>query len=219
MVSVLIPWRGGCEHREAALAWVLQQFPSSWEVVLGECPTEEWCKALAVKDALSRASGDELVVHDADVWCDSLRDAVNSLELFRWAVPHRSTRRLTQEATEHVLAGASPEQFTMSLVEPIAQVHVGGGIVVLKREVYERVPLDPRFQGWGHEDDAWGMALRTLTGEPYSPRGRLWHLWHPPQWREDRWKGGRESYDLYRRYDAAFGKRAEMRALLDEVTA
>jgi len=46
--------------------------------------------------------------------------------------------------------------------------------------------------GWGREDDSWGVALKTLAGKPFHLRGRLWHLWHPPQARPDR-RGRRRS--------------------------
>jgi hypothetical protein len=219
-VTVVIPWRGGCSHREAALRWVVSQYGTvkpEWRVVIGQCATDEWCKALAVQAGVDQTDDDLLVVADADVWCDQVATAVELLEEYRWVVPHRSIRRLTAEATAAVLAGATFDQVRTQLVEPIARVHPGGGIVVLRRDVWDEVPLDRRFTGWGHEDDSWGMALRTLADVPGLPGGHLWHLWHPPQHRITRGFGSREGLALFHRYDRAFGRPDEMRSLIAEV--
>lgn len=215
-VAVVIPWRGGCPHRERALEWVRARYP--WPVVLGEV-SGEWCKARAVAAALRGVSVDVLVVADADVWCSTTPDIVEAVRAGpRWGVPHRGIRRLTEAATTRVLAGADPERFGgADLVEPPSRTHDGGGIVVLRPDAWADVPMDPRFVGWGHEDDAWGLALWTLLGPPARGRGRLWHLWHPPQQRITRKVGSTESLTLFERYRRAHNRPAAMRALLAEV--
>lgn len=188
-------------------------------MLLGEV-SGEWCKARAVAEALKEVSADVLVVADADAWCATTPDIVEAVRAgAAWGVPHRGIRRLTADATARVLEGADPEELGPDkLEEPPARAHRGGGIVVLRRDVWDEVPLDPRFIGWGHEDDAWGMALWTLAGPAVDGGGRLWHLWHPPQERPSRSFGHPESFELYRRYDLAYGHHDEMRALLAEVS-
>jgi len=60
---------------------------------------------------------------------------------------------------------------------------IGGGCTVVRRDVYESCPLDPRFKGWGQEDAAWGVALTAMYGPPWRSVEPLWHLWHAPQGR------------------------------------
>src|SRR5690606_21183591 len=65
----------------------------------------------AVADALARATGDILVITDADVWCDpraveqAIRAVSRPVNPSPWAMPHERVIRLTQTATERVLAG------------------------------------------------------------------------------------------------------------------
>lgn len=179
--------------------------------------TGEWCKAEAVANGLAANDAEVLVIHDADVWCDQTPEAVAAVQAGApWAVPHIGISRLNQAATAAVLAGAEPDPEVLE--EPAYRAHTGGGIVVIRREVYERVPLDPRFIGWGREDDSWGIALKTLIGRPTHLRGRLWHLWHPPQPRPDRKHGSDATEALYQRYLAANHNPARMRQLIEEVS-
>ena len=215
-VSVVIPWRGGCPHREATRGWVLDRWRSAGhEPVVGEAPPGPWCKALAVADALPRAVDDVLVIADADVWCDGIGEAVDAVRAGApWAIPHRDVRRLSHEATDAVLAGG--ELGGRLAQRPYAGFE-GGGLVVLSREVYERAPLDARFAGWGQEDQAWALALRTLAGQPWRGDAPLWHLWHPPQARETRRWGSPASRALYDRYRAARTSAVAMTVLLGEM--
>lgn len=102
------------------------------------------------------------------------------------------------------------------LIEPPYLGTEGGGIVVLRRELYEACPLDPRFVGWGSEDDSWGMALRTLHGPPLRIRQPLVHLYHPPQPRATRSWGSVEGRTLRKRYARASGNPSAMRSLIEE---
>lgn len=203
MISVLVPYAGDCPHRARAWEQVRSQF-DGFEVVEGHADPAAWCKAVAVADALTRASGDLLVIHDADVWSESLRDAIAAVESgeYRWGSPHRRVRRLTESGE----------------VEETHNAHLGGGIVVIGRETYTEVPLDPRYIGWGQEDDSWAIALHTLAGPPYIGTDTLTHFWHPPQARKSRSIGSDASKFLLRRYKDARHKPRAMRALLDEVT-
>lgn len=226
-VSVVIPWRPGCPHRQAALEWVLRSYRDrhpDWQIVVGAAPPGPWCKATAVAAAVARADGDVLVVADADVWCRDAADAVAAVQRGRaaWAIPHRLVHRLTPDATATVLGGrwdlddAINRPGLSHLAERPYVGIPGGGLVVLPRSLWEDVPLDPRFRGWGGEDHAWGYALACLHGRPWRGRAPLWHLWHPPQPRLTRQIGSLESDGLRRRYAGARLDSAQMRALIEE---
>lgn len=215
-VSVLIPWRAGCPYRERALAWVTDRYAAEhphWSVVVGsDTGAGGWVKARALPDA---GGADIVVVADADVWCDGLGAAVAAVAGGRpWAVPHTRVNRLTEMATAALLNGAALDDTL-----PLVQQHVGligGGLVVLAGDVHNDVPLDPRFEGWGGEDTAYGYALRALHGNPWRGHAHLWHLWHPPQDRIGR--GGMASRNdwLRRKYRRVREDREAMRRLVEE---
>jgi hypothetical protein len=218
-VSVIVPWRGDDAHRDAAWAWVrarwAERFPG-WQLVTGTAPEGEWCKAAAIAAALPEAQGDVLVIADADVWCDGVLQAVTAIcEGARWAVPHHLVQRL-DEASTRAIADGAPLGVTFRLAQRAYAGFAGGGMTVLPRATYERVPLDARFAGWGQEDEAWAIALTCLTGEPWRGTASLWHLWHPPQPRITRRWGSETSRALWQRYHQARYDPHAMRALLDE---
>lgn len=213
-VSVLIPWRATDEWRTRALAWTTERYRSfGWEIVLGRC-SGPWCKPAAVADAERRSHGDVLVVADADVWTESIEQAVHDVGsgLHAWIAPGQRVIRLNGEGTEQVYNG---EPFGSRLRrERFHRFVVGGGVTVIDREVYRDVPLDPLFVGWGGEDIAWGWALRTLVHPAVQYRSILWHLWHPPA--EDNGNANAVTEARAGAYRDALSSRSAMRALIEE---
>lgn len=222
MSCVLIPWQAGCKHRAAALDWVTTQYAENfpdWEIVVCELAADEpWNKAKALQAGIEATKRHELVVmNDADCWCDGLTDAIAALDQDEWAVPHKGVFRLDENATQRVLEGDSkPSDESRSVEQRAYPGTVGGGIVAMHSETFRRVPIDPRFQGWGQEDDAWALALYMLAGHPWRGKAPLYHLWHPPQERLNRRIGSVESKALLRRYGRA-RTREDMQTLIDEV--
>jgi hypothetical protein len=212
-VSVIIPWRRGCPHREAALGWTLDRWRAAgYEPVLGHAPDGPWCKGEAVADGLPHAPGEVLVIADADVWCDGTKEAISAVrDGAAWAVPHGKVHRLTQSVTAALLAGGP---LRADLAQPAYRGFEGGGITVLTADLYHQAPLDVRFAGWGQEDEAWALALRTLAGAPWRGDAPLYHLWHPPQQRLSRRWGSRDSQALYREYRRAARRPDRMRQVL-----
>jgi hypothetical protein len=214
MVEVIIPFAGGCPHRERALDWVRGRY--RWPVTVATAPGGPWCKAAAVMPAVSNSSADVVVVADADAWCDGVESAVRTAQTGApWCIPHRLVKRLSEIGTGAVLAGAHWRE--QALAERPYQGMQGGGIVVAHREVLLSVPMDPRFVGWGQEDTSWAIALHCLVGPAWRGNADLVHLWHPPQPRATRRRGSMEGWRLYRRYARAIGNPNAMRALLNEI--
>lgn len=199
-VERIIPWRPGCPHRARALEHVLSLH--EYPVTIAEAPPGDWCKALAVMPAVERSSADVIVLADADVWTDGIEAAVKAVEdEAAWAIPHQLVRRLDEN-------GGEAER-------PYVGIE-GGGIVVARRETLLDVPLDPRFVGWGQEDESHGVALTTLHGRPWRGTADLTHFHHPPQPRLSRARGSRESWELRRRYMRARHDKRAMRELVAE---
>lgn len=218
-VSVLVPYRGdNGGPRDAALAYVERwwgEHHPAWQFVCGYHIDGPWVKARAVADGLRDATGDILVIADGDVICNGVAASVTVVASGAdpWAVPHTRVHRLTDAGTSMLLAGgplpardrdASPRTpLPLALVAEAYTGVLGGGLLVLPRELYDQVPIDPRFRGWGNEDLAHARALSVIAGPPRRGGADLWHLWHPPAARMTRAVGSRESLALYQRYLSA----------------
>lgn len=219
-VSVIIPFAGNDEHRARARDWIVSSYAlNAWdyEVVTPVSieSDDDWCKATAVDELVSHATGEILVISDADVWAEELRPAIAAVEAGAcWAIPHTKVHRLDEVSAGNLIRSKSLEFVEGAPLARAPYIGVaGGGIVVLNRSDYENVPLDHRFVGWGGEDHSWGYALTTLLGLPTRCGGRLWHLWHPPQPHD---AVQRKANDKLRaRYKKAQRSPAQMRALVD----
>lgn len=210
MAAVVVPWRPGCPHREAAWQWVSNQYEQAgYEVVEGHCPPGPWVKALAVQDGIDKTDADRLVVADADVWCRQLPEVLARTEDRPVVIPHGNVMRLSPEGT-HQFQAREKHPDTIEEHRGMA----GGGIVILQRQVWNRVPMDPRFAGWGQEDQSWAAALAMVTGKITRFSHRLWHLWHPPEPRLNRATGSEPNRALEQRY--ANADEHAMQALLTE---
>lgn len=220
MTTVIVPWRGGCPHRERAWAWVRAQYARlhpDWRVVEAVAPDGPWCKATAAMPAIEAADDGIVVVADADVFAARTPEtAVAAVEsgLAAWAAPHLLVRRLNERGTNMLIAGETG--FAEQQDQAPYRGLMGGGVVVARRETLLDCPLDPRFVGWGQEDLSWGVALHVLHGPAWRGNGPLWHLWHPPQHRMNRKVGSIAGQQLQRRYLAARRDPAAMRALIEE---
>lgn len=227
-VSVLVPRSpGSCTHRDAAWGWLKRRWAAlhpTWEIVEGTAPAGRWCKAAAVADALDRATGDVLVIADADLIVDpaAISRSADAAVLAGWAVPFHSVRRLNQAATALVLACDPTDQVDLprdhrSLARGPVSGRPGGGIFTVTRAAWDDVGgFDPRFVGWGGEDVSVGYALATLVGPAARVRSDLYHLWHPPQ-RDRRPGRAGHHHSLQLRYMRAKHDPAAMRALIEEV--
>lgn len=215
-VAVVVPLRLECPYRERAWTFVRARFAvehPTWRIIEAHDDGEPFSKSAAVMRAVKDVDEDVVIVHDADVWCDGLGDALEYLAFSGWVVPHYDVLRLSEYATHqtfnHQVDGHN------ELVERYRGV-LGGGVVALYRELIDRVPLDPRFKGWGGEDISWGHALRTLAGEAWRGRNVLYHYWHPPAPRLTRAVGSEESLALTLRYCDASRNKNQMQEIVDE---
>ncbi len=225
-VSVLVPLDSDGAERDAAWRFLEDRYRRlrpDWELVTHPDPIAgAWSKGRAVNAAARAASGEVLVVADADVLIDvevldvSVQKVVAGEAA--WVVPHGTVYRLDRDRTCEVLDGRRPavpvELERRILARRPYEGPAGGGLVVVPRDAFELVGgIDERFLGWGGEDVSFARALETLHG-PYERLGApLWHLWHRPQHRP----GGRAPVAndrLSGLYKAASGVPRLMRALV-----
>jgi hypothetical protein len=214
LVAVVVPYRPGCPHRAAAWAWLHNRYEQAgYEVATAPGPAGGWCKARAVNDAIHQTTDDILVIADADVWCDGLAAAVDAVrDGARWAIPHHTVHRLTEASTAEFMRGETPSD----RAEKPYKGRAGGGMVVITRTLWEHVPMDPRFVGWGGEDDSWNLAVSAAAGKAPRFNADLWHLWHPPQARINRGVGNEANRALQIRYLKARKHPDDMAALVAE---
>lgn len=207
MPVVVVPWRPDGGLRDAIWARLKARHVAAGRTVIEGTCVGPWCKATAVADALSRTDAERFAIHDADVWTEGLDKAFAAEG--PWAIPHRLLYRLA--AGQHI-----PTTDRAGLDQAPYRGFEGGGVLVIDRTVYEDCPLDPRFLGWGQEDQALAASLRCLHGAPWRGEADLWHWWHEPQARRSRSTGSARNAALYRRYWSARRSPERMRALIEE---
>lgn len=221
-VSICVPFTGEAERDRnwRFLEARYRRLYPEWEIVVEGCEGS-WCKGAAINDAVSRSSGDVLIIADADVMVAPmmLLFALDALRERPWVIPAQQVWRMNEETTMRLLVGGMDDTPHPLGSGEVARVPLpltpGGGMFVVKREDW--VPMDERFVEWGGEDISHGRALETLLGPFKQLPGILWHLWHEPmEMREGRRCTLQECEDLANRYYAALGNPDEMRALLHE---
>lgn len=222
-MTVIIPsaaWDD--EARVAARRWVTGWWLArGCDVVTPQLAERPWRKGAAVNDAIRAATGDVVVVADADSFVAerAVERMIRKVLAGAWVAPFTSVRRLDKAATAEVLA-LSPATVDRPPVRTLAQkphaVLPGGGIIAAHRDVWAEVGgFDPRFADWGGEDYSLGCAMRTVTGQACTTiTGDLWHLWHRPQ--NNVRQESRETSALAFRYRRAKFRPDDMRQLLAE---
>lgn len=217
-VAVVVPFRGGEAHRDRNWAWLHERWEGlGLEVIEGTTGVDGFSRTQAILDARARTDVDVLVVADADVWCEDL--GVAAAQRAGWSVPGM-LHRLSPASTDQVLAGEDWRGLPLSTdnrqdAKPY-QVHAAGTFLTVTAEAFDLAPPDPRFVGWGQEDDAWAAALQTLVGPPARTGADVVHLWHPPEPRSSRVTGNRANKALARRYHNARRSTALMHTLIAE---
>jgi len=223
-VAILMPFAAhGDDYREAARWYVerrlVAHFP--WPVCIGDSDLP-WSKGTALARARSSTTADVLVIHDADVLVapDALLAAVTAVRGgSAWAIPHALVHRLDQAVTDQLLAGGDfPPAIPRYMRQPY-RGYEGGGITVVSAAVWDECPVDPRFIGWGGEDEAWAWALGCMYGPAWRGSADLWHLYHPHPDPNARHVSTPQSHLLWRSYRAHRNRPDLMRGILDGARA
>lgn len=229
-VHVLIPYRprsrGGSDvrARNADVVWSWWHRHYGARPVVGDDPNpSSFNRGRAINVAALRAQprpGDVLVLADADLipHGPALEEAVGAIALGGhrgMIVPFTEVRYLSEPeaAAVHDAGGAMRADPDLDGVWDWLST---GGINVLSADLFDEVGgFDPRFEGWGFEDAAFDIACAAL-GEPTRwVTAPVWHLWHPPS-RDPAAPTYETSLALCRRYEAAAGSVAAVRALIEE---
>lgn len=199
---VVVPWRDpGCPHRRAAWEWCKARWAVyGYPIVEADCEGP-WNKPRALNETISRLDCRTLIVADADVAIPPERaaQAVQLAQHLPWIVPHTTTQRLDQPATDTLLkTGVAQDGRVMP---PYRSVPGGGLFVLTRAQWHHTYGMDPAFTGWGAEDEAWAAVADTLIGPHHRLDGDLTHLYHPPGLRTGHptWQANRALYGQYRK--------------------
>lgn len=189
-----------------------------WQVCVGTCRGGDWCRPEAIIDAYSQATGDILVIQEPDSMSLGLPAAIQAVadKQVRWSVGHMHKHRLTELSTGLVLGGWKGDASSLPTVEPPYVLVPGNTGLVMHRRLFEDVPPDPLFMGWGGEDQAWGLALRELAGVEWRSGAPLVHLYHDNEGRDAKgqWHTSPETKHRFMKYELAVNHPDKMRDLV-----
>ena len=222
--SLIVPWKYAYD-RERIWSYLWPAWEEEgFEVILSPLSDFEiWRKGKAWAQGLQKASCDFVCLMDADCWVPKLSDAVGLLSQgHRWVQGQDTVLRFDEATTQRLLRGeiALEEAGRMDHVWEDEPRKASAGVgTILRREDADEIPLDPRFVGWGYEDNAWWEALSTLYGPPGRlPSSICFHLHHRPQPDKDRVPTSQKpNWLLWRQYVRARGRPERMRKLLSEI--
>lgn len=190
MISFVIPFRPSTQERKDLCDFVVARYSGYWpdaEIVLSDTDSEEFSRSGAINRGVEKASGDMLVISDADTICNraALEKATTMSALTsRWVLPYATMGyyNLTEGFTSQVLRRkptmkVSPDDYGFAYDHNIES---WSGLLVMPRAAFDAVNgFDERFQGWGYEDNSFRLAMDTIWG-PYLrvEDENVYHLYH-----------------------------------------
>lgn len=220
-ISIIIPFLSDNGDRDLAFDWVKEYYkrilPSA-DICAGSSE-KPFNKAQAINKAVQNASGNILILVDADIICspEAILKSIRMLKKHTWVIPYKKVLDISKESSSKLLNLEPGWPFSINIKSnnrvtgnntPV------GGINVLKRESFEAVGgFDERFLGWGGEDDAFAAAMNTLCGGFKRLNNSIYHIWHPSA----NWQAN-EHYEnnlaLAARYSNAYGNKNLMLELI-----
>lgn len=211
-VSVIIAFRGDSGGpRDKAYEVVLQRWQAmfpGFEICVGEDDSgaADFCKARALNNAVQAASGEVLIVTDADVVWDkaTVEHGLAALNGAAWVQPYRECERLDKPSTEAWLKDCSGEAVSRDYKTAYSPCLACGPMTIIRRADWEQIGgYDEAFTGWGCEDGAWGIAADGIIGKRTKLNDKVYHLWHDdyggPRRSRATWLRNRQRLRLYQK--------------------
>jgi hypothetical protein len=210
---VLVPYRADNGHRDRLWQHLRTQFwpHFGWPVCVGEDPGEgRFNRSAALNAAASQQPWDVAIVADSDTWVPppQLEQATKlAVKSGRLVSALTGVIELDPDCTEAVLSNRFSETTLSVGTVRTGELATQSSMLVVTRELWDNIGgFDPKFTGWGGEDNAFWRAAAILAGEPMRVPGYAFHLWHEPA-APDHWKrsdpGYRNNVARWNRYRVA----------------
>lgn len=186
-VAVLVPRREDGGERDALWAWCRARWkrdlPNA-QIVEGHHTDGKFNRSAAINDAAEMAGEwDTAVIIDSDVFLEEgqARLAVlASQKLGQAVLPYTRRMLINKQGTDGMLSSPVSARPPTQRARPDPNRGHVSSVVVVPRAQWDQVGgFDPRFVGWGAEDDAFWAALKK-AGKPRRVPGAVWHLHHAP---------------------------------------
>lgn len=244
-ISLLVPFQSDSGRRAETWEWLKQywayELPYA-ELIVGGYKHRPFSKTTAVNEAARKATGDIIVILDADCYIPGdvivecavkIREA-RAQDQHLWYIPYRHFYRMTDSASRLIISSnpVMPPRY-FSSAPPLSQLesgpassaghHYGALIQIMPIEAFVAARgMDERFAGWGGEDVSFLHAVDTMWGRYKTLPSGVIHLWHPT-FNESGFKRNWVGQDktnpnsnLASRYGAASSDYAKMLALVNE---
>lgn len=193
-VSVCIPYGKSDDRRAEIFTWVLIRWLKlhpDFEILLGNSSRDPWSRSEARNDAVSQATGDVLIIADADTFTtpSNVERAFGLLDRgVPWVIGSGNYYSL-DELTSDFFLDLDPG----TTIDHYRDMHgeLGyhwkmynksiAGMLFVRREDFERSGgYDERFLDWGWEDNAFQVQMDRTVGKHVRTAGELYHLHHEP---------------------------------------
>ncbi|MEH7119633.1 galactosyltransferase-related protein [Neobacillus vireti] len=224
-VSIVIPFQTDNGPRAEVFEWIkhyYEQVMPEAELCLGIIDKGEINKAKAVNLAAKKATREILVIADADVVFDPqlIIKALKVLPHAPCIIPFTEIYDIDRSGTERLVKSkpAWPFAFKADECKKASWIYQGfaGKLIIIPKVNFEAAGgFDERFIGWGGEDDAFSLAVQTISGKLENIEGVIFHLWHPSSSYSTN-PFGKANGELLNRYKRANGDPQKMLKLIRE---
>jgi hypothetical protein len=208
--SWVVPYRSdGDPHKERVWDYVrargLTEIIPDAELIVGDDGSEIFSHAGSFNEGVSRATGDILVLTDADTtvkWIDlacALDDVINGAV---WRMMERYSK-VNETATLAMLDEDPRLEYDFEDRACEWRGRSWAGFLVIRRSDYLSIGgYDERVSGWGADDGIMGVTLSSCFGPEDRTPGDVIHLWHDNGYERDHGMSD-EQWALVRAYEAA----------------
>lgn len=205
---VIVPYRPDQGHRDKLWNHLKQTYWSTFpnEIVVGEHLDGPFNRSKAINQAAQR-DWDVAVIADSDTWVpvEQLHTAIQTAKhTNRLTAAFTSVMELSEPQTAEMLTGKPfPEVPSFDRIRT-RELETQSSMLVITRRLWDQIGgFDPRFEGWGGEDNAFWKAATIIGGPANRVHGFAYHLWHPPALKGRRNPLYRRNQTLWRRYSRA----------------
>lgn len=183
-VDVLMPWRPGEPHREAAQRFVADHYRSmDLEVIEADDGGEPFSRGGSINLAAEKSSADVFLIVDADTVVEraqALRAADEACEAPGMVIAHDEWLHINPRGSAMLLADKDPWSLDWRPYVDFSLPATVSSAVAVSRSTWVAVGGFPeQFRGWGFEDVAFDIMCKTFAGPTRRVPGAAWHLYHP----------------------------------------